>query len=118
MRANWRARDGDKVTEDLRRRVLVRDQVCFIFRIDRGHICADRWGRLHSPYETWRLSLDHVKDQARMGKRAPSDEWHLVAVCYKGNIDVPSKEVRMAERTYLQSLRDAATLEEDPAASS
>ena len=28
-----------------------------------------------------RLTLDHVKDQPRMGKRAPSDEAHLVSLC-------------------------------------
>lgn len=115
--SNWRSRDGDKVTEDVRHRVLARDVQCFIFRIDPGHVCADRWGRLHHPFETWRLSLDHVKDGPMLGKRAPSDEWHLVAMCYRGNIAVPSKEVRAAERTYLQSLREAATVQSDPTAS-
>ena len=28
-----------------------------------------------------RLTLDHVKDQPRMGKRAPSDMAHLATVC-------------------------------------
>lgn len=28
-----------------------------------------------------RLTLDHVKDQPRMGVRAPSDEAHLVSLC-------------------------------------
>jgi hypothetical protein len=91
---------------------------CFLFRLDRDHVCKDRWGRPHSPYLMWRLSLDHVKDGPMLGKRAPSDEWHLVAMCYAGNVAVPSKEVRMAERTYLLSLREAATLASDPTASS
>ena len=108
MRANWRARTGEGVTEDIRRAVLARDQACFIWRLDRHHVCKDRWGREHSPYETWRLSLDHVKDEPRMGKRAPSDMAHLVAMCYQGNVKVPSKEVRQAERDYLAGLPDPA----------
>jgi hypothetical protein len=36
-----------------------------------------------------------------MGKRAPSDERHLVAMCHSANVGVPSKEVRAAERAYL-----------------
>lgn len=28
-----------------------------------------------------RYTLDHVKDESRMGKRAPSDERHLVVLC-------------------------------------
>lgn len=114
MRGNWRARDGDRVTEEVRRQVLVRDQVCFLYRLDPYHICSDRWGRIHLPTETWRLSLDHVKDFGMMGKRAPSDEWHLVAMCHQGNVAVPSKEVRMAERAYLSMLREAAILPPSP----
>jgi hypothetical protein len=33
-----------------------------------------------------RLQLDHVKDQPRMGKRAPSDLAHLVAICENHHI--------------------------------
>ena len=39
-----------------------------------------------------------------MGKRAPSDELHLVAMCAKVNIDGPSRVIRQAEREYLQCL--------------
>lgn len=28
-----------------------------------------------------KLQLDHIKDQPRMGKRAPSDPQHLVSLC-------------------------------------
>jgi hypothetical protein len=28
-----------------------------------------------------RLTLDHVRDEPMMGKRAPSDERHLVSLC-------------------------------------
>lgn len=28
-----------------------------------------------------RLTLDHVKDKPMMGKRAPSDRYHLVTLC-------------------------------------
>jgi hypothetical protein len=33
-----------------------------------------------------RLTLDHVKDQPRMGKRAPSDPQHLVSLCENHHI--------------------------------
>lgn len=33
------------------------------------------------------LTLDHVKDQPMMGKRAPSDEFHLVTICLYHHIE-------------------------------
>jgi len=48
--------------------------------------------------------VDHVKDQLRMGKRAPDDEFHLVAMCQNHNTwSPPRKELRHAEREYLKS---------------
>ena len=37
-----------------------------------------------------------------MGKRAPSDAWHLVAMCGWANVAVPSKAQREAMREYLR----------------
>lgn len=60
----------DRVTPDLALAVLERDGGCVAVKLGA------------SPYECrGRLTLDHVKDQPRMGKRAPSDERHLVAIC-------------------------------------
>jgi hypothetical protein len=91
----------DRVTPELRELVLRRDGRCFIHRLDPAHQCYDAFGYPHSPYATNYLTLDHVKDAPRMGKRAPSDERHLVAMCHSANVGVPSKEVRAAERAYL-----------------
>ncbi len=33
------------------------------------------------------LTLDHVKDQPMMGKRAPSDQHHLVTICANHHIE-------------------------------
>jgi hypothetical protein len=91
----------DPVTSELREYVLRRDRMCFLFRLDPEHVCRDQWGVPHSPYLLAVLQLDHVKDAPRMGVRAPSDARHLVAMCGSGNVGVPSKEVRQAERAYL-----------------
>jgi hypothetical protein len=89
------------VTPELHEYILKRDKCCILYRMDRRHICRDRWNTSHSPYDTSRLTLDHVKDNLMMGLRAPSDPHHLVAMCFSGNVGVPSKEVREAERAYL-----------------
>lgn len=47
--------------------------------------------------------IDHVKDEPRMGKRAPDDELHLVAMCQNHNTwHPPRRELRQAERAYLK----------------
>jgi hypothetical protein len=57
MRRRPVKREG--VTTDLRRRVFERDGVCFMARIDPGHMCSGP------------LTLDHVHlDGGHMGKRA------------------------------------------------
>jgi hypothetical protein len=60
----------DPVTPELRLAVLRRDLGCV--------------APIHDPgADTCRgaLTLDHVKEQPMMGKRAPSDMAHLVTVC-------------------------------------
>lgn len=91
----------DRVTSELHAAVLVRDRACFLSKMDAGHSCRDQWGNPHAPTDLAMLTLDHVKDAPRMGKRAPSDLAHLVAMCWAGNVGVPSKAVREAERAYL-----------------
>lgn len=92
----------DLVTPEVREFVLRRDRQCILFRMDEGHRCRDRFGNLHSAFNTDRLTLEHVKSELRMGRRAPSDPAHLVAMCHAGNVGVPSKEQRAAIREYLR----------------
>jgi hypothetical protein len=99
----------DRVTPAVHAAVLARDLQCFAYRMDRRHICKDAWGRSHSPYDLSRLTLDHVKDAPALGKRAPSDMLHLVAMCAGTNIGVPSKAIRQAEREYLAGLYPAVS---------
>lgn len=91
----------DPVTPELRQHVLRRDGRCFLYRLDDTHACRDQWGNPHSPFDLSLLTVDHVKDEPRMGVRATSDARHLVAMCYAGNVGVPSKAVRQAQRAYL-----------------
>lgn len=97
-------RHKDPVTPEIRRAVLERDRGCLLARVDSTHICRDKWGREHAPTYTGLLTVEHVKDQPMMGRRAPSDMAHLVAMCYAGNVGVPSKKQRAAIREYLASV--------------
>ena len=60
----------DPVTPELAIAVLRRDQGCVAPRL--GGSSMDCGGR---------DTLDHVKDEPRMGVRAPSDMAHLVTLC-------------------------------------
>ena len=60
----------DPVKPDVALAVLRRDAGCVAVTL--GEDPATCHGR---------LTLDHIKDQPRMGKRAPSDEAHLVSLC-------------------------------------
>jgi hypothetical protein len=60
----------DPVTPELRAAVLARDWACVAPRLDPSA------GQCRGV-----LTLDHVKSQPMMGKRAPSDMEHLVTVC-------------------------------------
>ena len=60
----------DPVAPDVYLAVIQRDNGCVAVRL--GADPADCRGR---------LTLDHVKDEPMMGKRAPSDGAHLVTLC-------------------------------------
>ena len=58
------------------------------------------------PSESGRCSghttVDHVKDAPMMGRRAPSDMSHLVAMCSFHHVEhPPSRALRQLEREYL-----------------
>ena len=95
----------DAVTPELRWAVIRRDGICFVYLLDRQHKCQDAYGNRHSPRDLHLLTVDHVHDEGgKMGKRAPSDEQHLVAMCARANVAGPSRLVRQAERLYLDRL--------------
>ena len=60
----------DRVTEEVAQLVFARDGGCMAPRL--GGSRQDCFGRDR---------LEHVKDEPRMGRRAPSDPEHLVVLC-------------------------------------
>lgn len=100
----WFRADEDKVTPELRAYILARDGMCFAARIDLSHQCRTRFGAPHRPDDLAKLTLDHVHDHASMGKRAPSDPRHLVAVCGFANNEGWCSAHRNEERDYLRRM--------------
>lgn len=118
---------SDPVTEDVRDEVMDRDRVhrfanlCHQFEIDpltdekgaidmwreaqRNPCVAPTLDPLGSGPCSGRLTLDHVKDQAMMGKRAPSDEQHLVTLCAKHHLGEGDKGGRIWATAHRPLLR-------------
>jgi hypothetical protein len=92
----WFRAEEDKVAAEERAYVLKRDGGCIA---PQGGAETPCWGR---------LTLDHVKDDPRMGDRAPSDRRHLVSVCQGHSEDGRKAGYqwntanREAERDYLR----------------
>jgi hypothetical protein len=84
---------ADPVTAELRLLVLTRDKGCVAVAF--GEDPASCQGR---------LTLDHVKDQPRMGKRAPSDPAHLVVVCEQHHLGGWATAHRPELRAYLRGV--------------
>jgi hypothetical protein len=82
----------DPVTPALRLAVLQRDGDCVAFQFSGTDECRGR------------LTLDHVKDQPMMGKRATSDLAHLVTVCEHHHLDGWATSHRPELREYLRSV--------------
>jgi hypothetical protein len=92
----------DAVTTDLHAEILLRDRECVLAKLYSDHVCRDQWGLPHRSDDLGRLTLEHVHDgYGLMGRRAPSDRHHLVAMCGGANVGVPSKAERAAIRAYL-----------------
>lgn len=79
----------DPVTEQVRSAVLRRDAGCVAPRLGATTLCDGR------------LTLDHVKDQPMMGKRAPSDPRHLATLCWSHHMDGWATSHRPELRAYL-----------------
>lgn len=79
---------SDPVTPELRDRVMSRDSWESFRRTKSAYPCV---AGFLSPGASAMcfgpLTLDHVKDEPRMGKRAPSDDRHLVTLCRYHHID-------------------------------
>ena len=54
-----------------------------------------------------RMTLDHVKDQLMMGRKAPDDEQHLVSLCWHHHLDVWATAHRPLLREYLRECYDS-----------
>jgi hypothetical protein len=81
----------DPVTSEVRHAVLYRDGwKCVALTLGATDLCAGR------------LTLDHVKDQPMMGRRAPSDEHHLVTLCWHHHLDGWATSHRPELRSYLR----------------
>jgi hypothetical protein len=102
-----RTAQRDPVTPEVRDAVLRRDGICVLALYEREHICRNRWGREHAPTEVSELTVEHVHDFLMMGKRAPSDPEHLVALDFAANFRPPTKAQRALFREYLAALYPA-----------
>lgn len=102
-RTPLRHRRPESVPTIERAAVYVRDRVCFLYRLNPEHVCRDQWGNPHAPDDLGRMTVDHVSEFAggMKGKRSVSDRGHMVQLCWAGNVAVPSKVVRQAQRAYL-----------------
>lgn len=85
----------------LREAVMERDGGCILHFLEPGHECFTRFGTPHRWDATDLCSLEHVKEDLRMGKRAPDDLGFLVALCGAANDRPPSKVQRAMFREYL-----------------
>jgi hypothetical protein len=91
-----------------RQYVIDRDGECVLVKRDPDHVCR-RLGFPHRSSTKRFLTVEHVKDQPMMGKRAPSNRWHMVAMCWDGNVAVQSKVVREWIREYIRRVEPRTT---------
>ena len=86
----------DRVTLAVALEVFTRDQGCVAPRL--GGSAMDCWGR---------NTLAHVKDEQRMGRRAPSDPAHLATVC-QGHMEdgMRAGYCWVTDRKNIEALRD------------
>ena len=109
QRRTWRRAESDKVTPDLHGYILARDGQCVAATLDAPYPCRDEWGEPLDPRHLYALELDHVRDQPMMGKRAPSDKFHLVAMCPGHHrLDGWATANRPALRAYLSRVEGRA----------
>lgn len=87
---------------ELRSYVIQRDGQCVAALLDLSHQCRDKWGVPHSPSDLDRLTLEHVKDQPMMGRKAPDEPHHAIALCHDANaVSYWGSANRALEKAYL-----------------
>ncbi len=96
----------DPVTKEVHDKVIARDQWMALNRRRSMNPCvAATLLPDQSPMCSVRLTLDHVKDEPRMGVRAPSDEQHLVTLCSYHHLETGwATSHRPMLRWYLRSI--------------
>lgn len=106
----------DRVQPSERTLVINRDRICFLARINAEHQCRNQWGDPHSPRDLLQLTVEHFWHfGAVKGKRAPSDRYHMVAMCGGGNVGAPSAEARDAMRSYVRKQYPDWEVTDEPA---
>ena len=87
----------DPVSSRVAAAVLARDGRCLAPSLGATDPCAGR------------TTLDHVKDQPRMGRRAPSDPAHLVALCWHHHLESGWATSHRPElRAYLRAVSEGS----------
>jgi hypothetical protein len=103
----WQRPEEDKVSPELAAYIFARDKMCIAFRVEGpSHVCRTRFGDPHPPLDVKLLTIDHVKTEARMGKRAEPTKRNLVAACGWANNEGWCSANRQAERDYLEGVED------------
>ena len=101
----------DPVTPDVYGYVVARDGFwCVAPSLDAEDPCADRWGNLlrysDGHWTSDGLTLDHVRDEPMIGKRAPSDARHLVLLCWHHHLNGWATANRPILRAYIKRVED------------
>ena len=96
----------DRVTPELFEALVRRDIGCVLSFLEPGHVCRNQYGDVVS-WTDQSTTVEHVKGELRMGRRAPSDLAHTVLLCAGSNIGVPSKAQRALLRGYIAARRAA-----------
>ena len=86
-------RRKDPVTHEVALIVFQRDKGCVA--VELGEWASTCQGR---------LTLDHVREHPMMGKRAPSDAAHLVALCWHHHLNGWATSHRPLLREYLAAV--------------
>lgn len=89
--------EAEKVTSEQVAAALTRWGGCILVKIEPGHECRDKWGRVHRPDQFELLEMDHLKMEARMGKRGDI----IVPMCSAGNHRPPTLAQRIAMRALV-----------------
>ena len=91
----------DPVTPELVAHLWARDGGCVLAQVSPDHRCRDIWGNPIPWNDRRGTTVEHVKSQPRLGRRAPSDPGHTVLLCGGSNVGVPSKAERALLRAWI-----------------